>query len=541
MNTKDKIVIQDSKRLYTEILANVDFDSFEKTWQKNSELQLDFTAYDDSSIAFDLLEVESSVWYDSQEYITKQVTDDFKDGQRIKTVTATHVFYQLNYRRQRNKKDGAQSYSINSALDFLLDGINTGFSYQIHGDFGDQTLTDFGNCSLSDGLSTIMENFHVYAYYPDNYVINIYDEKNFTQDTDNVFRYRNNTEEVQMQYDSTTIVNTVMASSSVTRDVTNTTTTGGNGQDKIEAMINWGEQQKGASYSMAARTGPNSFDCSGFVWSCMKAAGFSVLNYAWATPYMDSDVTGAHTYLDQVDLNDAQRGDVVVTGGASGGGANGHTFILLEKFHGDDTKVLQCSYPVGVNDTGTYKYASVDGQVVVGRPKGVTESSTESETTQVPVFDPFIVVNDDSVTRWGERDGDDVSSDSIDNPDAMKAYALSQMQSEPSSTITLTLASSEVPNPGDKWTLQVLAADYQTTVETVAIQSFPFSRKPAQITLNNLRRNFFDSLSANQRQITSIKDGLVKIKDSTNEALYTNAMITDQDTIQALQEMGGGS
>ncbi|GEK28525.1 phage tail protein [Furfurilactobacillus siliginis] len=540
MRTKDKIVVQDSKRLYTEVLTSVDFDSFQWTWQKNGELQLDFTAYGDGSAACELLTVENSVWYQDQEYILKQPNWDYKDGQEVITATATHVFYQLGYRRQRAKNDGAHDYTIESALDYLLNGLNTGFSYQIHGQFGTKSMTDFGNCSLTDGISTIMETFNVYAYYPDNKVAHFYDEDSFCTMTDNVFRYRNNTEEVQMNFDSTTIVNTVVASSSVTRDVTTTTTTDGQGQDKITVMINWGESQKGAFYSSpSGRTGPNSYDCSGFVWCAMKNAGFSVPSYAWATPAMNNDITGAHTYFDQIDLNAAQRGDVVVTGGPNGGGALGHTFILLEAFHGDATKVLQCSGDRGVNDVGTYQYASVDGQVVVGRPKGVTQSSTETDTTQVPMFDPFTVVNEESVSRWGECDGDDVTSDTIDNPDDMRKFALSQMQSEPVTTLSVTMANGDVPNRGEKWTLQVIPASYQTVVEAVEIQKYPMSSKPAQVTLNNLQRNFFDSLSANQRQLTKVTDRLTKIQGSSTEPMFENAMITDPDLVKTLKQLGG--
>ena len=382
MQTKDKLVVQDAKRQYTDILTNIDFEAFEYTWQKNSELQLDFTAYDDGSVAFNLLTVENSVWYQGQEYIVKQATDDWKDGQHALTVTATHVFYQLNYRMQHNKNAGAQTYTINSAMDYLLAGLNSGYSYVIHGNFGSKSITDFGDCMVNDGLSTILLTFNVYAYFPDNEVINLYDEASFTHMTDNVFRYRNNTEEVQLQYDSTTIVNTVTASSS--------------------------------------------------------------------------------------------------------------------------------------------------------------QSNTDSNGNATnPPFQPFTVTDSDSVNRWGERDGADVSSDTITNSADMNTYVLSQMQSEPTSTITVTMANGDVPTIGDKWTLQVLQADYQTVVEVVQIQSYPFSKKPAQVVLNNLKQNFFDSFNANNKKITEVQEDLAKVSLNANQAIYDTSMITDADTIAKLNNLGG--
>ncbi|MBC6498531.1 phage tail protein [Weissella confusa] len=67
--------------------------------------QVDFQAYDDGSLGFTLLQVENLVQYDGQTYVIKQATDDNTGGVHNVTVTATHIFYQLNNRFQYNVRE----------------------------------------------------------------------------------------------------------------------------------------------------------------------------------------------------------------------------------------------------------------------------------------------------------------------------------------------------------------------------------------------------------------------------------------------------
>lgn len=152
------------------------------------------------------------VKYDGQTYVIKQVTDDNTGGVHNVTVTATHIFYQLNNRFQYNVRQGDNSFSLTDALKFLFTGIGDGYSYQIHGKFNsNKTLTDFGNTSIIEGLSTIKGAFGIYAIVPDNKAIHLYDKDSYVKNTHKVFRYRNDTSAVQLQYDATSIVNTVQA------------------------------------------------------------------------------------------------------------------------------------------------------------------------------------------------------------------------------------------------------------------------------------------------------------------------------------------
>lgn len=81
-------------------------------------------------------------------------------------------------------------------------------------------------------------------------------------------------------------------------------------------------------------------DCSGFVWLCFKLGGYNVpANMGWFTVPMQSDARGPHKWLKEVPESQAKAGDIVICG--SGAGAGGHTAILAENWHGDDTKIIQ--------------------------------------------------------------------------------------------------------------------------------------------------------------------------------------------------------
>lgn len=208
---KNKVIIQSHDGKTTQVLSGLDFSTFQLTITKNEAYQLDFTANDDGSVGFNLLTVENIVIYDGQKYVIKQVTDDNTDGKHAVTVTAMHIFYQLNNIFQFNVKAGDNNFTLRTALVFLFNGIS-GYTYKLNGTFNSsKTLTDFGNTSVVEGLSTLKDAFNVYAIVPDNMTINLYDEKSYVKKTYKAFRYRHDTSSMQLQYDSSTMVNRVQA------------------------------------------------------------------------------------------------------------------------------------------------------------------------------------------------------------------------------------------------------------------------------------------------------------------------------------------
>lgn len=94
-------------------------------------------------------------------------------------------------------------------------------------------------------------------------------------------------------------------------------------------------------------------DCSGFVWTVLKVSGFKVpAGMAWNTATMATDAKGNHQYLKEIDKKNAKAGAIVTAGGT---GNAGHTVILAEDWHGDDT----LCYSMGSDDgvvKRAYKY-----------------------------------------------------------------------------------------------------------------------------------------------------------------------------------------
>ena len=82
-------------------------------------------------------------------------------------------------------------------------------------------------------------------------------------------------------------------------------------------------------------------DCSGFVWLVLKRAGYKVPASTWATPFMESDARHGHKYLKQISSKSAGPGDIIIVNQGGGGGQSGHTALLLEKYKGGSTKIIE--------------------------------------------------------------------------------------------------------------------------------------------------------------------------------------------------------
>ncbi|MCF2624545.1 phage tail protein, partial [Ligilactobacillus salivarius] len=84
-----KILVQGVGRAEKEPLNLFDPKSVQIQWELNQTWSLQFTAYNDGSLAYQMLESETSVFLDNQEYIVKQVANDSSSGLDSVQVTAT--------------------------------------------------------------------------------------------------------------------------------------------------------------------------------------------------------------------------------------------------------------------------------------------------------------------------------------------------------------------------------------------------------------------------------------------------------------------
>ena len=158
-----------------------------------------------------MLDVESSVFFDGEEYIVKQSLVEAQEGFITKQITATHVYNEVVRIRQQTVNTGSKTYSIDEVLEHYLKGNDLGFTWEVHGNFDKQQIEDLGGDSAKDGLSKITETWSNAVVYPTNKLIRVYEIESFRQYLGGRIDYLHDTSDVQLESDSTEIVNQVMA------------------------------------------------------------------------------------------------------------------------------------------------------------------------------------------------------------------------------------------------------------------------------------------------------------------------------------------
>lgn len=96
MVTDNKVKVRGVGRTETEPLNCIDPDSFYVDWEINSAWSIQFTAHDDKSFAYSMLDAQASLFFDGQEYIIKQAEPDASGKVNTIDVVATHVYFELS-------------------------------------------------------------------------------------------------------------------------------------------------------------------------------------------------------------------------------------------------------------------------------------------------------------------------------------------------------------------------------------------------------------------------------------------------------------
>ena len=95
MDIDNKVKVRGIGRTETEPLNCIDPDSFYIDWEANSTWSLQFTAHDDHSFAYSMLDSQASIFFDGQEYIIKQAEPDANGGVDSIDIVATHVYFEI--------------------------------------------------------------------------------------------------------------------------------------------------------------------------------------------------------------------------------------------------------------------------------------------------------------------------------------------------------------------------------------------------------------------------------------------------------------
>lgn len=319
--SSNKIVVRGLKNAGNEPLnyQAIDPDSFYIEWDMNETWTVQFTVKNDHSLAYSMLDAQSSIIWDDQEFIVKQCEPDFNGGIETKDIVATHIYNEISRIRKYKqyidpndpshdkptdvkvapsenedadtgdsddddgqktvtkqqdgdktitttvtKKDESEKgenqieYSVDDVLKFYLEGNTLGFTWQVIGNFDKARIEELTDGSGTDMLSKITDAWPNAVIYPDNKNIRVYTMDEFQKDHNNRLDYQHNVTEFKLTYDSTNLSNEVFcigAKYSVETDTQTEVTTGGDGGPGADKVAKDAQKYLGIPYVLGGAGG----------------------------------------------------------------------------------------------------------------------------------------------------------------------------------------------------------------------------------------------------------------------------------------------
>ena len=569
----DKLLVRGLKRTETEPLglSSLDPDSFYITWTMNETWQLQFTARDDGSVAYNMLDDESSVFYDGQEYIVKQCIPDFVDGTKAKDVVATHVYNEVSrirkYKQYIDTSDPSSGqstnvkanpdntgssgdnssvtqngnttitktdegdnqenqiwYSLEDVLKYYLDGNSLGFTYQIIGNFGKSRIEQLQDGNGTDMLSKIVEHWPNAVIFPDNRNIRVYNINDFEKDYGNRLDYEYNTTEFKLTYDSTSLTNEVFcvgAKYSVETETETDSDSGNSSGTGAQAVIADAKKYLDVPYKygygrpVGTANPYNGMDCSSFVSRVYYDFGINIPAY---TVSMES-------YGHEISRDQVQTGDMGFYGSK---GASHHICLAL-----DNNTMIYEPQPGEVCKTEPISYYPPTwwernddmAKIVAGGSSDDSGGTSTSTSAEYYYFAPFWVKDLDSISKYGEHPLEPIEDERFHDANSMHQYALAQLQPEPALTVEVTTYTHMKPIPGDKIHCMIPDGELSTNLAVVGFDWYPLSETNYSVfTLNTNAQNILD-YQASQRndlnkafsQISKQSIAITNIANNTSE------------------------
>ena len=188
--------------------------SFQWQYENNQTNQIQFVAYDDGSPSFSCIAIESTIVFNNDLFIIKNIEED-DNGSELYMVTAMqYVNSEIGRVRQRNVRNGTLTYTVDAVLDYFLNDKKAnpfGFTYHVFGDFDKQQIENLGACSGKDMISKIIETWPGTIVYPKGMTINVYAPGSFKKNYGRRMVYKYHSTDMKLTEDSTNIVNQVLA------------------------------------------------------------------------------------------------------------------------------------------------------------------------------------------------------------------------------------------------------------------------------------------------------------------------------------------
>ncbi|MDR7924437.1 phage tail protein [Latilactobacillus sakei subsp. sakei] len=206
---KQKVLVRDFNNQYEETVTSINFEELVRSWKKNSDYQVEFTALNDGSLAYNLLRNENSLLIDGQEYVIKQAERSLDGYDKSVAVTATHIYFEATRIYNYQTKSGTITYSLQDILHYFFDNNSYGFTWEVIGNFSKVQIENLGNTSALDALNTCVDKFNC-VIYPDNKHIRIYARDAWQKQVDKSYLYGYNTTTFSCSWDTTAIQNVTM-------------------------------------------------------------------------------------------------------------------------------------------------------------------------------------------------------------------------------------------------------------------------------------------------------------------------------------------
>lgn len=132
-------------------------------------------------------------------------------------------------------------------------------------------------------------------------------------------------------------------------------------------------------------------------------------------------------------------------------------------------------------------------------------------------FQPFWVMDNDSIQKWGDKTGAIYSNDNVTTASAMESEARSSMQLNPQFSVQITYYGSDIPDFGAQVYLEVLPMNVQEWVEVTGYKIYPFDHtQNGEIDLNSLKPNILSINNSLQDTVTKAVNNAMTIHSASN-------------------------
>jgi len=539
-----RIFVSDKAGQYQETLTCIQRDTNEIQKEMNQTDQINFTARNDGSIGYQLLQNENWLTYNGQQYHIKQADKDDESYDNKRTVSATHVWFDCKYVYQYDTLPGKKELSASDLMSFVFDQNklgNKGFSWSIVGSNKTATFTDYGNKSGLDCINDCIEKFNL-VVVADNKNIKLVSMDSWQHKTNKSFRYIHDTPTFKASIDTTDLQNITKVFGKVGAPVTSTigsaigtvSTMESNGApvvtdpDKPTNIVqNLPNGTKWLMDSKMTANGETWYRVSTDGWVNEKYITFEKNGDISPENHITTDVLGQGTIKAHSDTDtgtDTDAGDDTSTDDSdtsTGSGNKGETKPAVTEAKIYDSPFapqneigktlangtrwrINSEVSQGAGGKTWYQVAtgewvssedfdfSGDEDITPAAVKDDTDDDTGSDDSK-NYFDPFIVRDEKSIAEWGERPGPSVSNDEIEDPVEMGEYALSQMKTEPEVAISLTYNGSDVFDTGDMVFCNIPAENFTTWVTVVSVKHNPLSYQDIyEVSLNSTPQTLTD-------------------------------------------------